>query len=224
MSNVGIMTPPLGWTSYLQFAFGIPQNLRQSSTCVIEISMQFPSTLPRLPSSILLRAKSPPISINNPIRGFMISRLVAGLRIHLLGRLGMVCEDPNVDDGQGIIVSLGPEKRERICTRRRLLFAKLFWEEGCVLTKLAYASVRIISRMELESPIATKALEFLIRIVVVTVIQPNRIALGIAGRRHAEGLVAKRTERGSDPGELLSRRRSAPPNLDAVASVAFVTL
>lgn len=46
----------------------------------------------------------------------------------------------------------------------------------------------------------------------------------MAGRCHAERLVALRTERGSDPGELLSGRRSAPPNLDAVASVTFVTL
>ncbi len=50
------------------------------------------------------------------------------------------------------------------------MLAELYWEEGCVLTKLAYASVRIISRMELEPPIVTKALKFLIRIVVVAVV------------------------------------------------------
>jgi hypothetical protein len=53
---------------------------------------------------------------------------------------------------------------------------------------------------------------------------PNWPILGVAGRRHAERLVAQRTERGSNPGELLLGCRSAPPNLDAVASVASLTL
>jgi hypothetical protein len=63
------------------------------------------------PPVVFFWAKSPPISINNPISGFVISRLVAGLWKHLLARLGMVCEEPNEDDGRGMIVSWGPEKR-----------------------------------------------------------------------------------------------------------------
>jgi hypothetical protein len=53
---------------------------------------------------------------------------------------------------------------------------------------------------------------------------PNRPVLGVAGRRHAKRLVAQRTKHGSNPGELLLGRRSTSPNLDAVASVASLTL
>jgi hypothetical protein len=53
---------------------------------------------------------------------------------------------------------------------------------------------------------------------------PNWPVLGVSGRRHAKKLVTQRMGRGSNPGELLLGRRSAPPNLDDVASVASLTL
>jgi len=40
--------------------------------------------------------------------------------------------------------------------------------------------------MELEPPIVPKAIEFLIRIVVVAVTQPNWIAFEMASRRQAQ--------------------------------------
>ncbi len=54
---------------------------------------------------------------------------------------------------------------------------------------------------------------------------PNPPVLRVAGRCHAKQLVAQRMKCGSDPGELLLEpRSSAPPNLDAVTSVASLTL
>jgi hypothetical protein len=88
------------------------------------------------------------------------------------------------------------------------------------MVKLTHTKSRIISRMELEPPIVTKAIEFLIRIVVVAVAQPNRIALGMAGHRQAQRSVARGTDGAPNPLELLPDGRSAPLDADAVPRIA----
>jgi hypothetical protein len=59
MENVGNMTPPIGLTSQLQFAFAIPQNLWQLiAHALFGISMQKTSTHLLLITSIFFEPNS----------------------------------------------------------------------------------------------------------------------------------------------------------------------
>jgi hypothetical protein len=78
--------------------------------------------------------------------------------------------------------------------------------------------------MELKPPVVPKAVEFLIHIVVVAVVEPKRFVLGVASRRHAQRLVADWTECAPDPGELLSDGRSTPLDVNVITPVAVVAL
>jgi hypothetical protein len=74
--------------------------------------------------------------------------------------------------------------------------------------------------MELEPPVAAIALEFLIQIAVVALVQPHGIALGMARRCQAQQHVARGTDGAPDPHKLLPDKRSAPLNANAVTGIA----
>lgn len=90
------------------------------------------------------------------------------------------------------------------------------------MVKLTNTAVRLSPRMDLESAILLKAVEFLVRIIVVAVVEPKRFVLGVAGRRQAKLLVADWAECAPDPGELLPGGRSAPLDVNVIAPVAVV--
>ncbi len=90
------------------------------------------------------------------------------------------------------------------------------------MVKLANTAVRLFPWMDLESPVVLKAVEFLVRIFAVAVVEPKRLVLGVAGRCQAQRLVADWAECAPDPGELLPGGRSAPLDVNVIAPVAVV--
>ena len=90
------------------------------------------------------------------------------------------------------------------------------------MVKLTNTAVRLSPRIDLEPPVLIKAVEFLVRIVVVAVVEPKRFVLGVTGHRQAQLLVADWEECAPDPGELLPGGRSAPLDVNVIAPVAVV--
>ena len=92
------------------------------------------------------------------------------------------------------------------------------------MVHLADAMIRLLPRTELEAAAVAISVELLIRVVVVALVKTDGVALGMAGRGHAEGLVSGWTYGAPDPYKLLTRRGSTPIDVYAISRAACVAL